>query len=376
MPRSQGPTAWGSSQSSRNRARESQASANTSWARSTGAVAPHALALQAAMGAPESFVMRPLWWGGFNPAVLRSNATDPLAFVTPGDFWSVPFVGDAWSIHWKRTPYLGLGLLGLSALAVARRGRRWPLLLCVAAGVVAALGPFLWHDGGWVQTAAGGYYRLPMAWVMEHVPISLDHPMRFAVLAVVALAGLADAAVGRAGLLLAPLIVVEHLAVAPNAWPLAAADAALPAAYAALPDDGRAVIDLPADAGTGNRTNAYLLWQRLHGRGVPWGNKVGAVGIPSKNAALKAWAVQSRRMTGYIEGYDPDADLDVAMEQLVADGYGWVLLHPDLLPEPSLLQKHERALVPFLGEPVEIDGVRVWALPGVDRGGLGSASGR
>lgn len=327
-------------------------------------VAPHVALLQAAMGSPESFVMRPLWWGGFNPAVLRSNATDPLAFVTPGDFWSVPFTGDAWSVHWKRTPYLGLGLLGLSAVSLARAPRRWPLLLPVVVGCLAALGPFLWHDGGWVQTSTGGYYRLPLAGVMDAVGISFDHPMRFAALAVVALAGLADAAVGRWGLLLAPLLMAEQLVLAPNSWPLAAGQATLPAVYAEIPDDGLAVVDLPADAGTGNRTNVYLLYQRLHGHPVPWGNKVGSMGIPTNQPALKAWAVLSRRGGGYVEGYDPDADLDAAVRDLVERGFGWVVLHPSLLQEPGWKATHVRELTALLGPPAEVEGRLLWRLPG------------
>lgn len=328
--------------------------------------APHLHLLTDSLVSPESFVMRPLSHGGFNPAVLRSNATDPLALVTPGDFWSVPFEGDAWSVAWRRTPYLGLTLLLLAPFAVLpwRRQRTlaW-LWLPVLVGAVASLGPFLWHDGAWVQTEAGGYWRLPMWWVSEASPISFDHPMRFVVLPVVVLAGLADAAVGRLGLLLVPLVLAEHLLWAPSSWPIAAADATLPAVHASLPADGLAVVDLPAEAGTGNRTNAFLFWQRLHGHPVPYGNKVGAMGVPVPNAAVRSWAAVSKRTTGYIEGVEPGADLAAAARELRALGYARVVLHPELLVRPGDRALHVDAVSAVLGPPTEVAGALVWDLP-------------
>ena len=327
--------------------------------------APHLSLLMDSLVSPESFVMRPLSHGGFNPAVLRSNATDPLALIHPGGFWSVPFEGDRWSVAWRRTPYLGLTLLALAPLAVRpwrrQRALAWlgiPALL----GAVAALGPFLWHDGAWVETAAGGHWRLPMWWVSGVSPVSFDHPMRFVVLPVVVLAGLADAAAGRLGLILVPLVLAEHLLWAPSSWPIAAADAALPAVYGALPADGLGVVDLPAEAGTGNRTNAYLFWQRLHGRPVPYGNKVGAMGVPVPNAAVRSWAAVSKRTQGYIEGVERGADLGAAAGALRGLGYGWVVLHTDLLVRAADRQAHVQAVSAVLGPPTEHGGALVWRL--------------
>lgn len=328
--------------------------------------APHLSLLTDSLVSTESFVMRPLSHGGFNPAVLRSNATDPIALVQPGDFWSVPFEGDLWSIAWRRTPYLGLTLLLLAPFAVRpwrrRRALGW-LWLPALVGALAALGPFLWHDGAWVETASGGYWRLPMWWVSEASPVSFDHPMRFVVLPVVVLAGLADAALGRAGLLLVPVVLVEHLVLAPSSWPLATADAGLPAVHASLPDDGLGVIDLPAEAGTGNRTNAYLFWQRLHDRPIPYGNKVGAMGVPVPNAAVRSWAALSKRTQGYIEGVEPGADLGAAAAELRELGYGWVVLHPGLLVRAADRQTHVQAVSAVLGPPTEQGGALVWPLP-------------
>lgn len=325
--------------------------------------APHLRLLTDSLAATDSFVMRPLHFEGFNPAVLRSNATDPVALLRPGDFWSVPFEGDGWSVAWRRTPYLGWVLL-LGALAsLVRRPRGGWLWVPAGLGIVACLGPFLWHDGGFVQTAEGGYYRLPMWWIAHVSPVTFDHPMRFVVLPVVALAGLADRAAGRWGWLAVPLVLAEHLAVAPTSWPVATAPGGLPAVYAALPDDGRGVVDLPAEAGTGNWTNAHLYRQRLHGRPVPYSNKVGAMGIPWDNAAARTWAALSKRGGGYVEGVDPNADLDAAVRELAAAGYGWVVLHPDLLVQARDRQTHAAAVSQLLGSPREIEGALVWEIP-------------
>ncbi len=325
--------------------------------------APHLWLLTESLAATDSFVMRPLRFDGFNQAVLRSNATDPVALLHPGGFWSVPFRGDAWSVAWRRTPYLGLALLvgGLASLVRNPRGA-W-LLVPVVLGAVACLGPFLWHDGGFVATADGGQYRLPMWWVAHASPVSFDHPMRFVVLPVVALAGLADRAVGRWALLAVPLVLVEHLALAPTSWPVATAPGDLPGVYDALPADGRGVVDLPAEAGTGNWTNAHLYRQRLHGRPVPYSNKVGAMGIPWDNAAARTWAALSKRGGGYVEGVDPNADLDAAVRALADAGYGWVVLHPDLLVLPQDRPHHVSAVSRQLGPPREVEGALVWEIP-------------
>ncbi len=157
-------------------------------------------------------------------------------------------------------------------------------------------------------------------------------------------------------------MVAEHLLLAPASWPLATSPGALPAVSQQLPTAG-AVIDLPADAGTGNRTNAYLLWQRLHGLPIPYGNKVSAMGLPSRNAALKSWALLSRRGGGYVEGYDPEADLDVAVAELSEQGFRWVILHPDLLQDPRDKSIHIDAVSALLGPPEEVAGAYRWEIP-------------
>lgn len=326
---------------------------------------PQALLLKASVNSLDAFVNRPLW-DELNEPSLRTNAVDPLALVHPGDFWSRATVDQPLSSPWKHTPYLGLGLLALLLPGLWRRPRLAPLLLPLGAAVVACLGFYLWHDEGWVRTPQGGLYELPLAAFARVTRLSLVHHLRLVGMGLVVLAGLADVGAGRFGAWLAPLIALEHLLLAPNCWPLPASPAALPAVHEALPADGRAVVDLPADSGAGNRTNRYLYWQALHGRPVPWNNKVGSMGVASDNQALRRWVVLGRMEP--VPSSDPnapraDADLPAELAELGAQGFGWVVLHPDLLARGDQREAHERALTELLGPPQPLGGQPVWEIP-------------
>lgn len=327
---------------------------------------PALWALREAVASPESFVNRP-FSSGWNWPALYANAIDPRALWTPGDFWSVPSDDGPLSAVWKRTPYLGVGLAALGVLGVVKQPRWWPVMAVAVAAAVATLGHFLFWDGAWVQTPEGGKYQLPLGLLTERLHLNLSHPMRFAGTASVALAGLADRAVGRWGAWAAPFAVVEHLLLAPAAWPLATSPATLPAVHAALPDDGRAVIDLPADQGFGMRTDRYLYWGALHGRAVPWNNRVGSTGTASMNPALRSLALLSRErpLTPGSPGVPAaDADLDAALDELVDQGLGWIVLHPDRARDEAQVRKHKAAITDLVGAPPEaIGGAWVWALP-------------
>lgn len=326
---------------------------------------PQALLLKASVNSVEAFVNRPLW-DELNEPSLRTNAVDPLALIRPGDFWSRATVDQPLSSPWKHTPYLGLGLLVLLLPGLWRRPRLSPLLLPLAAAVVGCLGFFLWHEEAWVRTAQGGLYKLPLAYFAEATRLSLVHHLRLVGMGLVVLAGLADVGAGRWAALLAPLIALEHLLWAPNCWPLPGAPAELPAVHEALPADGRAVVDLPADSGNGNRTNRFLYWQALHGRPVPWNNKVGSMGVASDNQALRHWVVLGRMEP--VPDTDPnaprrDADLESAVAELGREGFGWVVLHPELLARGDMRQAHEELLTRLLGPPQELGGQPVWEIP-------------
>lgn len=307
-----------------------------------------------------------------NLPVFRVNAVDPVAFLRPGDFWSVRLDGPL-EAPFRRTPYLGWVALVLAAIAVRGRRRLAWLLLPAAVGAVAALGPYLWRDGDFARGADGRPLALPFWAVLAWTGVSIDHPLRLAGATLTVLAGLADAALpARFGALrpepalavrwapaAALAVALEQLLVAPNCWPAPVADARVPAVYDLLPADGRALIDLPADRGDSLATNRYLYWQAHHGRGIPYASKVGHQGFPSDNAALRAWAALGR----LDEPAPPPADLRDAVSALAAQGYGWVVLHPSLLARVELEERHRDALDPVLGRPRSMGGALVWQIP-------------
>ena len=317
---------------------------------------PHLLLIRASIHSPLSFVNRSIF-EGYNHAVLISNAVDPLALITPGDFWSQTVNDTRMSVPWHKTPYLGwVGIIG-SIGALITRKRSTVLWFPVIIGITLTLGIFLWHDGAWVTTPSGGYYKLPLGYVAQWAPLPIDHPMRFVGVVVCSLAIMADRCLGRWAWTLCVLAVFENLQWAPNSWPLPTADTTLPKVYESIPNDKTAILDLPSDLGVGNQTNRYLFWQRLHGHPVPWGNKVSAIGIASKNPAVIQWSSFSRDVSGYIEGLDPDAI--ITKETLQKENYGWIVLHLSLLKNTQELKKYE-AISKIYGRPKKSKKHWVW----------------
>ncbi len=330
--------------------------------------APATLALNLALADPAALTQKPP--PGDNWPVFRINAIDPLALIRPGDFWTVDLQGPL-EAPFRRTSYLGLGLLALGSLRLGRDKKRRNLLVPILVGVVLSLGPYLWWRGDWARLPDGRLVALPFRALLAVAGVSMDHPLRFIGGALVGLAGLADGAIsGRRRPWLAPtlaaVVVVEQLLLAPSPWPLATAPSGLPEVYGALPADGRAVIDLPADRGDSIATNRYLYWQGLHGRPIPYAAKVGSQGFPSLNPALRTWTAAGR-LTPVPESApgapQPGSDLSAAVAELAAQGFGWVVLHPELLAKPELLAAHREVLDPWLGAPREIEGRLVWEIP-------------
>ncbi|MEC7988080.1 MAG: hypothetical protein VX278_23135 [Myxococcota bacterium] len=320
---------------------------------------PHILLLAYSIQSPDSFVSRS-FFGGFNPAVLLSNAVDPLALVHPGDYWSQTNNDNRFSVPWRKTPYLGLCALSLSLLLVFRHRGTLKFFVPASIGVVACLGIYLWHDGQWVQSSNGSYYKLPLAYLVENSPLSLDHPLRFVGVSLCCLAIMADRFVGKWGIFLCGFVAYEHLVLAPNSWPLPSTDAQLPAVYDQIPDDGRAILDLPADAGVGNSTNRYLLWQRLHGHPVPWSNKVSAMGVPSQNPAVIKWGALTKESGGYIEGLDKNQRISAST--LTKERYGYIILHTEFLKNSNEEQKFAE-ITQLFGPPKKVGSARLWVVP-------------
>ena len=253
------------------------------------------------------------------------------------------------------------------------KARWW--LLPIAATTALALGPFLWHDGDFVRTSSGDLIALPFRALLG-LGVVMDHPLRFISGAATVLAVLAD--VGSHKFIkrikahthrilwvgvVATLALAEHLLIAPNVWPIATSDGAIPEVYAALDGNG-AIIDLPAARGQSIATNRYLYWQGMHGHPIPYSHKVGP-DLPTMNPALRTWADLSRDMPrtrndpGRLQGNE---NLDQAIARLAKSGFDWVVLHPELLLDESTALRHRRALESQLGPPNEIQGRLVWRL--------------
>ena len=308
-----------------------------------------------------------------NFPTFRINAVDPLALIRPGDFWSVHLKGPL-TTPFRRTPYLGLGMLALSACILLQHRRARPWILPGTITAILALGPFLWHDGDFVRTGAGDLLALPFRALLG-LGVAMDHPLRFICGAVTVLAVLADVATrklehrvplpviawtGIVGFLLA----FEHLSLAPNVWPLNTADGAIPAVYGELEDEG-AVIDLPAARGESIATNRYLYWQGVHRRPIPYAHKVGP-DLPNVNPALRAWANLSRSdpFQPGEPGPTPSstANLERHIEALSTDGFRWVVVHPDLFASEKVREAHTQVLESSLGPAAQMGEEWVWDL--------------
>jgi hypothetical protein len=269
---------------------------------------------------------------------------------------------------------LGLGLLALTLPLWLwhRRSRFW--LLPVGITAVLALGPFLWHDGDFVRTSNGDLLALPFRTFLN-LGVTMDHPLRFISGAVTLLAVLADVSARKLERYLpvpvfvwtataTGLIVWEHLAWAPNVWPLQTADGTLPSVYSALEDES-AVIDLPAARGESIATNRYLYWQALHGRPIPYSHKVGP-DLPTMNTALRTWADLSRsgpRRPDDPGLLSPEASLKRGIQDLANAGYRWVIMHPEMMANDRVKAAHNHALGEAIGQPVQIGDKWVWEIP-------------
>ena len=323
---------------------------------------PALLALKANLDDPMSIAKKSAVMLNFS--VLRGSAVDPLALIRPGDFWSVHLNGPL-TTPFRRTPYLGLGLLTLSAWTLFHHRRTRPWIIPITIAAILALGPFLWHNGDFVRDGNGDLMALPFRALLG-LGVAMDHPLRFICGAVTVLAVLGDVATRklehRVGLpviawtsIVGFLLAFEHLSLAPNVWPLNTADGTVPAVYADLEDEG-AVIDLPASRGESIATNRYLYWQGIHRRPIPYAHKVGP-DLSNLNPALRAWAKLSRS-----DPFRPDepgpapsnaVDLERHIKSLSTDGFRWVVVHPELCASEKIREAHIQVLEQSLGPAVQ-----------------------
>ena len=321
-------------------------------------------ALRASVAAPDALVRRS---AELNVALAAHNAVDPRVYVMPGEFFSVDLLA-RYGEPFRHTGYLRITAIVLAVAALWRPGaRRWAAV--ALASLVLGLGPFLWWDEAWVR-AGGQLLMLPFGMMQRLVPeLAITHPLRLSVGAQVLVPAIGAAAlVGRrAGAVVAVcvLLVAETVWASVAVWPVPSSPTDVPAVYdeiAASPDR-RAVLDLPAEVGTGMATSRYFWFQTVHGHPVPYkpDARAGSTGDPE----TFQWFPQPAALVGPAAGPVPSARATLGAPEAahLRAVYGWVVLHLELdarLPEPGRL----RTLVESaLGPGAEEGGQVVWRLP-------------
>ena len=129
---------------------------------------------------------------------------------------------------------------------------------------------------GLVRLPNGAFISLPFDWLRSAFPqIAITHPLRLAAPAIILVSGIAAVAARALKpwqvIGLGALICCEGLFASATPWPLAHSDARIGTQYDRIAtEDPRAILDLPAEAGTSMRTSQYFWYQTKHGRPIPY----------------------------------------------------------------------------------------------------------
>lgn len=334
---------------------------------------PPALALATQLRAEDAVIKRPL---EMDDQLALHNAVDPRIFVTPLGFRSVDLSAEGF----EHSAYLGLVALGLAAWGLWQLPERrralggWALAGLLA--LVLCLGPYLAWGGEWARTPGGGYLRLPWWWVRQGLGgLAITHPLRLAVPGLVVVAGLAAVGAGalpgrRAVWAALGAVLLDGLLLSGAPWPVAAADARVPAVYTDLTrpwgDPAREVLlDLPTDLGATMGSSRYLYWQTAHRRPIPYTPDVRASTSPLlRRASFRYLASTAKRRPDEHARLGFEAALPEHLQavDLRLEGVRWVVVHPALDPEGAAALRP--ALEAALGPPVERDGAWRWDLGG------------
>jgi len=323
---------------------------------------PALLALRASIADPEALIRRS---GALNTALAAHNAVDPRVYLTPGTFWSVDLLA-RYGEPFRHTGYLRWTAVVLATVTVARRPREAaPWVAMAAASLVLGLGPYLWWNEDWVRVG-GKLLSLPFGWMQKLVPeLAITHPLRLSVGAQVIVAVLAGGALrGRpAGwaALAALLLALETALGSVAVWPIPASPTAVPSIYAEIAEDvdARAVLDLPAEVGTGMATSRYFWFQTVHHHPIPYtpDARAGSTGDAETFGALPSSMASPEREPPPTPALRPPQ-----IEHLRAV-YGWIVLHTDLDARTGRPGQLEPWLTAALGAPTKGDGdTLVWRL--------------
>ncbi|RME27560.1 MAG: hypothetical protein D6798_04275 [Deltaproteobacteria bacterium] len=337
------------------------------------AAGPTALLLASLRG-PDAMIRRS---PQLDAELALHNAVDPRTFVTPGGFQSVDLSAEGF-IH---LGYLGLFALALAAVGLRRNpdNRRWAVAGFLA--VILASGGQLFFDGRFVSLG-GQPVVLPWGLLKAVLPgLAITHPLRMVMPAVVLVAALAAVALtGRRRVLVAAAtagVLVDGLVLSGAPWPIATADAAIPAVYADIArplgqPPGEAILDLPTDLGPTMGASRYLYWQTAHRRPIPYipdarATTASLVSLPD----FRHLAALSRRRPeeDAAENFRSALYGPVRPAHLLREGLRWVILHRDL--DPVAAATLEPRLRWYLGPPTEVGPDLRWDLgrrPPVHRG--------
>ncbi len=337
-----------------------------------------------------------------HPHTLAGMVGDPAG-------WLGFFPGVLERAGHPRVQYLGTVLLSLALAGALRRspGRGW--WVAVAGGsLLLSLGPVL-HFGGQAVSLGGWALPGPLA-ALSWLPLVglMRIPHRWTLLAVLALALLAarglralagDDRLAGAGFPRLPVVValasmlllfdLRAFSDLPGAGGLLGPAPSVvgvdgpPAIHGQLPGGG-AVLDLPPRMMDRDARGRYLVWQRYHGRPVPYSLLMTGISEPLATEPLVAavaaldsldpiarqpdQAAQFRRrdlalrVHAFQEGTAGEAELVGLRARLLGWDIDAVVLHGELM-EPADAQRAAALITSLLGQPVATEGSSLaWAV--------------
>lgn len=318
---------------------------------------PAWLAFQWTLNSENALIVRPkAFSAGW---ILDHNAVDPRTYVMPGDFQSVDLMqyGEAF-VH---TAYLRWVVIGFAVWGLVRNASLRPWGVAALVSLVMGLGPMLFW-GDWVEVG-GRRVSLPFYWAQVLGPdVAITHPLRLSIggqVVMVLLAAGGVAATGRA--ILAPvvalLVSLESLLIAPAPWPVPVADARVPQAYADAAISGP-VLDLPGSVGKTMATSRYFWYQTSHMQPIPYTPNVRMDSCRDLDVQ-SAFTDPALRRDAHTVVEHPARGPDLYQRSL-AKRYGAIVLHTALEDRAELASEYAPVLTREFGPP-KIDGeLMVW----------------
>lgn len=296
-----------------------------------------------------------------NETLALHNAVDPQIFFRPFGFQSQDLSAEGF----YHSMYFGLVVLAL-AFPIFQIRKKWFVgaILCV----IFSLGPYLYIDGGW-YVISSSRLRLPW-WFVQQAGLAITHPLRLAVPSLIifsAFAGLQASTLQlrKYTIPLCLLVAIDGLLISGAPWPLATADATIPAVYQLVKEDQRdvGVLDLPTDSGSTMKASKYLYYQTYHSKPIPYAPDVRAsTSSLLRNNAFKNIAKICRRRSDEQKalGFGGPQRGSQSLITLRDAKIGWIVLHKDI--DPSVFAKLKSTIEKELGEGIAASESIIWKL--------------